>query len=72
MSLGGLCLEGLILGILWYAGFIVVECLICRNVFNINAHYLKKKCQVVLLGRCRACIESTFFHHFNFMSLINL
>ena len=43
MSLGGLCLEGLIIGILWYAGFIVVECLICRNVFNINAHYFKKK-----------------------------
>ena len=30
----------------------------------INAHYILKKCQVVLLGRCRACIESTFFHPF--------
>ena len=57
-------LQGLIFGILRYAGFIVVECLICRNVFNINAHYLKKKCKVVLLGHCRACIESTFFHPF--------
>ena len=30
----------------------------------INAHYILKKCSVVLLGRCRACIESTFFHPF--------
>ena len=34
MSLGGLCLQGLIFGILWYAGFIVVECLICTNVLT--------------------------------------
>ena len=61
-----------IFGILLYAGFIVVECLICTNVFTSMHIMLKKKCQVVLLGRCRVCIESTFFHHFNFMSLIKL
>ena len=33
-SLGSLYLEGLIFGILLYAAFIVVECLICTNVFT--------------------------------------
>ena len=64
---GSLYLEGLIFGILQYAGFILVECLIFTNVFTSTTHcnILKKNCQLILLGCCRACIESTFFHHFN-------
>ena len=35
---GSLYLEGLIFGILQYAGFILVECLIFTNVFTSTTH----------------------------------
>ena len=69
---GGLYVEGLILGILRYACFILVECLISTNGFTSMDIIFLKKCHVVLLGHCRACIESTFFYHFKCMSLIKL
>ena len=64
MSLGGLCLEGLIIRILWYAGFIVVECLICRNVFNINAHYLKNKMSSSSAGALQGLYRVNIFSPF--------
>ena len=65
-SLGSLYLEGHIFGILLYAGFIVVECLICTNVFTSMHIIFKKKMSSSSAGALQGLYRVNIFSPFQF------
>ena len=68
-----LYLEGLICGILRYAGFILVECLIFTNVFTSMHIIFKKNCQISSAGMLQGLYRVNIFSPFQLcMSLIKL